>query len=236
MDQVGAGAVDERGDRGLVEQERLGLLEKGEAPHRIGGGGGLVEERVVGLVAPAGPVLAVAGAEDFKEGGGVGEVGGPTEEAEGMGEVLLVLKQGFLFEGLDCYADAELALPHGLDGFHHAGLIFIVEHLHGDGGEIFPAGKAGLGEEAAGFGRIQRDVRARDVGAAVGRNHHGGGEKGAVEDFLGKSFAIHREREGAAHAWIGEGDFGDVEVEVGDVQEWIDAEGRGGLGAVSGEL
>jgi hypothetical protein len=177
-------AVDERGDRGLVEQERLGLLEKGETPHRIGGGGGLVQERVVGLVAPAGPVLAVAGAENFKEGGGVGEVGGPTEEAEGVREVLLVLKKGFLFEGLDRHIDPELALPHGLDGFHHAGLVLVVEHLHGDGGEILPAGKAGLGEEAAGFGVVEGETRAGDVGATVGRNHRGGGEESAVEDFL----------------------------------------------------
>ena len=154
-------AVPADGEDGLlVHQQRFGAAHGGEARGGVGGVCRLAEQVLVDVAVPAAVVVAAAPGPEVEEGGGVEVVADPAGMGDVVVQVLLGGDVGAPVLVLDVDQDAEVLLPHGLDGFGRG-----AGGGAGDqdriAGEALAAGKSGLGEQLAGGLGIETQHRFR---------------------------------------------------------------------------
>lgn len=236
VEEIGGRAVVERGDGGGIEETGFGLLIEGVATSGVGERRGFGEEAVVVGVVPAGPVVAAGGGEEAEEVGGVGEVGKPGAEGDRVIAGLLVLEPRLLFAGSEGDADAEFALPGGLNGFGVTRVDLVVAALKFEDGKIATVGMTGIGEEFPRGVEVGGDASGGGVAGEFRRGEREGGGAGGLKEGARKGVAVDRERKRAADAGVVEWGAGGVEAEEVGLGEWVDAELSGSALAPIGDL
>ena len=224
MQQIDVGVEINRHNGRGVEDEGLGLREDGRAGRRIGDGVGAVGQGVVGRVGPAGVVVAGVATPQVEEGRGVEVVGGPAAEEDLVVPGAAAGKDALVFLVHQAHIEAEFAVPHLLDGLgdEAENLGVVVENL--DGREAGGPGVTGVGEELARRGRVVGLAGGRHVAFEQRRNKGRRRLPAAGEDLARDGVAIDAEREGAAHARVGERRTADVEAEEKSLELVVDAE------------
>ncbi len=225
VEEVGAGAEKNVGNRSFVDNELFGFLEEGVAFGFVAfvcGGG---DELVIGGVFPAGVVIAALRGHQVGEGGGVVVVADPAGGGNLKGEEVLVVDVDAVFELGQGDVDAEFAPPHFLDGFDGLGVDHGCAGLEFDLGEPFATRKTGVGKELAGGGKISGGVCGGSVASGVGRYEGVGGQAGVLEDGAHEGGAVDGEAERSADAGVVEGGAGGVEAKIVGLKQCLDAEG-----------
>lgn len=190
----------------IADEELLGLLEVGVALGGVAFAGGGGEEGVVGGIFPSAVIVAAAGVKHVEEGGGIIVVADPTAAAEVVIEVSHAVEPDFLLLLFEADLDAEVLCPHGLEFDGEAALDRDGDVEVFDKGEASAAREAGIGEELASTGYIQIEAgRGLVILPGTGWREAAGGCLAELGDVFDDAALVHREGEGLADAWIGEG-------------------------------
>lgn len=234
--EVLAGVMVDGDDGQFVHQDGFGLLEEFEPRGGVSGAGGLADEAVVFLVAPAGLVLATVGQPHVEEGVRVHVIARPAGAANLVVQLPLRIQIHLPLLVQQLGVDAQVFLPHLLDGLGDdaVGFLRVVEQF--EGREPLAVGEAGVGQQLLRLGQVAAELAARGVAGRAGWSDVEGGDLPGLEDVLGDGRAVNGEGEGFAHALVVERRLRDVHaVEIGR-EIGLDADEVGVVLPVAGDF
>lgn len=196
-DEVVGGVPVNGHDGGFFEENGFGLRKNGHALVDVGGVFCLVEEFFEFGRGPSGVIVAVAAGPHFEESGRVEVVADPACGREIVICGVLFLEVIGPFALHDADFDAEVLLPHRLQGFGFAPAGIGVRREETDVRKTAGVGVAGFGEEFFGKFGIVMDHAGRRV-AAEGRDDAAGGFLAALKNFVANRLLIDGEGKSAA--------------------------------------